>query len=229
LGHKGSGRSVDQGSEAVTRSSQLRVAALILAALSGASCVSAQSGSAPGARPATGAAPQARRANAADVEFMQGMIHHHAQAIQMSELSASHQAGQGIQTLSQRIIISQRDEIKLMQTWLRDNNEPAPEPNPNGMVMNVGGMEHVMLMPGMLSPEEMRALDQARGIQFDRLFLQGMIKHHEGALAMVEKLFASYGAAQDDLIYKFASDTFADQSSEIDRMQKTLAAMPGGE
>jgi uncharacterized protein (DUF305 family) len=86
-----------------------------------------------------------------------------------------------------------------------------------------------MLMPGMLSPEQMRELDQARGIQFDRLFLSGMIQHHEGALAMVEKLFASYGAAQDDLIYKFASDTFADQSSEIDRMRKTLEAMPGGE
>lgn len=158
---------------------------------------------------------------------MSGMIHHHAQAIQMAQMASTHGAGQGIQTLCQRIIISQRDEIALMQRWLRDNNEPAPEANPNGMTMP--GMDHVMLMPGMLTPEQMSALDQARGIQFDRLFLSGMIQHHEGALAMVETLFASYGAAQDELIYKFASDTFADQSSEIDRMQKTLAAMPGGE
>jgi uncharacterized protein (DUF305 family) len=160
---------------------------------------------------------------------MQGMIHHHAQAIQMAELAASHDAGQGIRTLAQRIIISQRDEIALMQTWLRDNNEDAPAPNPNGAVMMMGGQQHVMLMPGMLTPEQMSELGRARGTQFDRLFLQGMIQHHEGALQMVEKLFASYGAAQDDLIYKFASDTFADQSSEIDRMRKTLDAMPGGE
>jgi uncharacterized protein (DUF305 family) len=204
----------------------------MIAALGSASCgAAASAGGAPApAPPPTGpAAAPARRANAADVEFMTGMIHHHAQAIQMSEMATSHNAGQGIRTLAQRIIISQRDEIALMQTWLRDNNEPAPEPNPNGMVMMTGGQQHVMLMPGMLSPEQMRELDQARGIQFDRLFLSGMIQHHEGALAMVEKLFASYGAAQDDLIYKFASDTFADQSSEIDRMRKTLEAMPGGE
>jgi uncharacterized protein (DUF305 family) len=222
----------------------LRIAGVMLAVLGGASCASGGAGSSgPGVasapspaqtpaaapRPAATSTGQARRANAADVEFITGMIHHHAQAIQMSAMSASHGAGQGIQILSQRITISQRDEIALMQTWLRDHNEPAPEPNPNGMVMNMGGQQHVMLMPGMLTPEEMRALDQARGTQFDRLFLQGMIKHHEGALAMVEKLFASYGAAQDDFIYKFASDTFADQSSEIDRMRKTLEAMPGGE
>ena len=104
---------------------------MLVAALGGASCAGAATagGGTPAPAPAaTGpatAAP-ARRANAADVEFMQGMIHHHAQAIQMSEMAATHNAGQGIRTLSQRIIISQRDEIALMQTWLRDNNEQAP-------------------------------------------------------------------------------------------------------
>ena len=106
--------------------------------------------------------------------------------------------------------------------------EQAPEATPTGLRMQMGGQEHEMLMPGMLSPEQMAQLDRARGTEFDRLFLTFMIQHHEGALLMVEDLFASYGGGADDLIYKIASDTFADQGSEIDRMQKMLDAMAAG-
>jgi uncharacterized protein (DUF305 family) len=162
------------------------------------------------------------------VEFISGMIHHHAQAIVMAKWSATHGASERIRTLSERIIVSQTDEIKLMQQWLREKGEPVPEPSPAGQRMMMGGVEHVMLMPGMLTEEQMKQLDQARGTEFDRLFLTFMIQHHEGALTMVDKLFNSVGGAADDFIYKVASDTFADQGSEIDRMQKMLDAMGAG-
>jgi uncharacterized protein (DUF305 family) len=174
------------------------------------------------------AAASARKANPADVHFMTGMIHHHAQAIVMAGWSTTHGASQAIRTLSERIIVSQTDEIKAMQLWLREMGESAPEATPTGMKMTTGGVEHEMLMPGMLTEEQMGQLDRARGAEFDRLFLTFMIQHHEGALKMVEDLFASYGGGVDDLIYKIASDTFADQGSEIDRMQKMLDAMAGG-
>jgi uncharacterized protein (DUF305 family) len=143
----------------------------------------------------------------------------------MGQMSATHGANPQIRTLSERILVSQTDEIKLMQQWLREVGEAAPEPNPRGMTMTMGGMEHTMLMPGMLSEEQMGQLDRARGQEFDRLFLTFMIQHHDGALQMVEKLFATYGGGVDDFIYKVASDTFADQGSEIDRMQKMLEGM----
>jgi uncharacterized protein (DUF305 family) len=201
-------------------------------AVAGAAC-----GGAPAARPGnvtpaaagqqTVAAP-AKRANPADVAFMSGMIHHHAQAIVMAKWSATHGASQSIQILSQRIIVSQTDEIKLMQQWLREHGEPAPEPSPTGQRMVMGGVAHDMLMPGMLTPEQMTQLDNARGADFDRLFLTFMIQHHEGALTMVDTLLGSHGGAADDFIYKVASDTFADQGSEIGRMQKMLDAMGAG-
>jgi uncharacterized protein (DUF305 family) len=207
-----------------TTSTLSSVVALI--ALSAATaCAGPASTGAPAGPSPQAAAPAPRRANPADVEFMSGMIHHHAQAIVMAGWSATHGASERIRTLSERIIVSQTDEIKLMQQWLREVGEPAPEPNPRGMTMTMGGMEHTMLMPGMLSEEQMAQLDAARGTEFDRLFLTFMIQHHEGALQMVEKLFATYGGGVDDNIYKFASDTFADQGSEIDRMQKMLDAM----
>jgi len=183
-----------------------------------------------GPQPGSGAqaAAPAKRANPADVHFMSGMIHHHAQAIVMAGWSASHGANSQIRTLSERIIVSQIDEIKLMQQWLREMGEPAPEATPTGLRMRMGGAEHEMLMPGMLTPEQMSQLDRARGAEFDRLFLTFMILHHEGALTMVEELFAAHGGGVDDFIYKIASDTFADQGSEIDRMQKMLDAMMGG-
>jgi uncharacterized protein (DUF305 family) len=116
----------------------------------------------------------------------------------------------------------------MMQQWLREHGEVAPEPSPAGQPMMMGGMEHDMLMPGMLTPEQMKQLDESRGPDFDRNFLTFMIQHHEGALKMVEKLFGTYGGGVDDLIYKFASDTFADQGSEIGRMQRMLDAMGAG-
>ena len=159
----------------------------------------------------------------ADVEFMTGMIHHHAQALVMSRMAPTHGASASLQIMAERIIVGQNDEITLMQRWLRDRNQPVPEPG--GMDMATHGEEHAMHMPGMLSAEQLAQLDAARGPEFDRLFLTYMIQHHQGAITMVEELFGSYGAAQGDAIFKIASDISADQSSEIDRMQSMLRAM----
>ena len=161
----------------------------------------------------------------ADIRFMSGMIHHHAQALVMARWAPSHGASTAVQTLAGRIINAQTDDIRLMQTWLRDRNQPVPEPNPRGMTMVMGGMEHEMLMPGMLTPEQMNKLDAARGTEFDRLFLSFMIQHHQGAVAMVKDLFGSYGAGQNETVFKFASDVNVDQTTEIERMQKMLAAV----
>ncbi|MEX1258593.1 MAG: DUF305 domain-containing protein [Gemmatimonadota bacterium] len=177
------------------------------------------------APPAASPAPAGPRANEAAVAFMSGMIHHHAQALVMAEWAASHDASPTIQTLSGRIFISQTDEIGLMQTWLQDVGEPVPEPNPRGMRMVMNGIEHDMLMPGMLTDAQLEELDRARGAEFDRLFITFMIQHHYGAISMVETLFASHGGTADERIYKFASDVFADQTSEIDRMENMLALM----
>jgi uncharacterized protein (DUF305 family) len=199
----------------------------LIAAAGATGCGGAAAGGSPG-QPS----PQQVTAPApypAAVEFMTGMIHHHAQAIYMADWAPTHGANQQIQTLAARIAISQKDEIALMQTWLRDNGQPVPEPDPMGMSMMMGGMEHKMLMPGMLDEAQLRQLDQARGAEFDRLFLTFMIQHHQGAIEMVDKVFNSYGGTSDDAIYKFASDVFADQDAEIDRMQRMLAAMPGGD
>jgi uncharacterized protein (DUF305 family) len=160
----------------------------------------------------------------ADVEFMQGMIPHHAQAVVMAGWAASHGARPDVRILCERIVVGQRDEIEFMRNWLRDRAQDVPAANSTHHRMKMNGVMHDMLMPGMLSPEEMAALDKARGAEWDRLFLTGMIRHHEGAIKMVDDLFASYGALQDDDVYKFASDVYADQSTEIERMQKMLAA-----
>jgi uncharacterized protein (DUF305 family) len=161
----------------------------------------------------------------ADIRFMSGMIHHHAQAIVMARWAPTHGASAEVQTLAGRIINAQMDDIRLMQTWLRDRNQPVPEPNPKGMPMDMGGMQHEMLMPGMLTGEQMSRLDAARGADFDRLFLSLMIQHHQGAVAMVKDLFGSYGAGQDETVFKFASDVNVDQTTEIERMRKMLAAV----
>ena len=158
----------------------------------------------------------------ADVEFMSGMIPHHAQAVIMAGWAPSHGARKDVAILCERIVVGQRDEILLMQTWLRDRGLPVPDATATRHKMKMNGMEHEMLMPGMMSDEQMAALDKARGSEFDRLFLEGMIRHHQGAVDMVEVLFKSYGAAQDETIYKFASDVYADQSIEIDRMHEML-------
>jgi uncharacterized protein (DUF305 family) len=162
----------------------------------------------------------------ADVDFMSGMIPHHAQAVKMAAWAPTHGARPDVKILCERILVGQRDEIAFMRNWLRDRAQTVPPADATHHKMKMNGMEHDMLMPGMLTPEEMAALDKARGPEWDRLFLEGMIRHHEGAIKMVDDLFASHGALQDEDVYKFASDIYADQTTEIERMQKMLAAGP---
>ena len=164
----------------------------------------------------------------ADVHFMSGMIGHHAQAIVMANWAPTHGASASVQRLADRIINAQKDEIVTMQRWLGDRLKPVPEADPAGMKMTMDGVEHVMLMPGMLTEAQMKQLDQARGPEFDRLFLQFMIQHHRGAVSMVKDLFDTYGAGQDETVFKFASDVNVDQSTEIDRMEKMLVALTFG-
>jgi uncharacterized protein (DUF305 family) len=163
--------------------------------------------------------------SAADVEFMAGMIPHHAQAILIAGWAASHGARPDIRVLCERMVIGQRDEIDTMRNWLRDRGEPVPDANATHHRMKMNGVEHDMLMPGMLTPEELKQLDQARGAEWDRLFLTFMIRHHDGAIKMVEELFKAYGALQDDDVYKLVSDMYADQQIEIERMQKMLGGL----
>ena len=168
----------------------------------------------------------------ADVHFMSGMIGHHAQAIVMSGWAPTHGADAAVRRLAERIINAQQDEIATMQRWLKGRGQPVPEARAAGMKMKMNGHEHpstgsgqaVMLMPGMLTEAQMRQLDQARGPEFDRLFLTFMIQHHRGAVSMVQDLFASRGAAQDETVFKFANDVSVDQSTEIARMEKMLGA-----
>ncbi|HTE46458.1 MAG TPA: DUF305 domain-containing protein [Gemmatimonadaceae bacterium] len=162
---------------------------------------------------------------AADVHFMSGMIGHHAQAILISKWAPSHGAGESVLALTARIINAQQDEIALMQRWLRDRNQPVPEAKTGPMTMNMNGMEHEMLMPGMLTDDQLQQLDAAKGPEFDRLFLTFMIQHHRGAVSMVKDLFEAYGAGQDELVFKFASDVNVDQTTEIARMQKMLMTL----
>ena len=160
----------------------------------------------------------------ADIDFMTGMIPHHAQAVIMGSWAPSHGARADVAILCARIVVGQTDEIALMQTWLADRGLPVPDAKSTRMKMKMNDVEHDMLMPGMLTDEEMAELDRARGPEFDRLFLIGMIKHHQGAIDMVNELLKAYGAAQDETMFKFANDVYADQSIEIDRMQQMLDA-----
>ncbi len=162
----------------------------------------------------------------ADVDFMSHMIGHHAQAIVMSNWAPTHDASPSLRTLAARIINAQQDEIATMQQWLRDRREPVPEARAAGMKMMMNGAEHEMLMPGMLTEAQMQQLDQAKGPEFDRLFLTFMIQHHKGAVTMVKDLFGTKGAAQDELVFKFANDVNVDQSTEIARMERMLGALP---
>jgi uncharacterized protein (DUF305 family) len=154
----------------------------------------------------------------ADIKFIQGMIGHHAQAVEMVALIPTHTTREELRLLGQRIDISQTDEIKMMQQWLQARGQQVPG-------VNAIHMHGATLMPGMLTEEEMNKLSQAKGLEFDRLFLEGMIKHHEGALTMVRELFATPGAGQDVAIFSFASDVDADQRMEIDRMGGMLDAI----
>jgi uncharacterized protein (DUF305 family) len=165
---------------------------------------------------------------AADIHFMSAMIGHHAQALVMAGWAPTHGASASVRTLAERIINAQQDEIRIMQTWLRDRHQPVPDAKPGPMKMVMNGMEHEMLMPGMLTDEQMKQLEQARGAEFDRLFLTYMIQHHRGAVSMVHQLFGTSGSAQDETVFKFASDVQVDQSTEIQRMQKMLFALTIG-
>ncbi|MEP6491871.1 MAG: DUF305 domain-containing protein [bacterium] len=162
---------------------------------------------------------------AADIHFMSGMIAHHSQAILIAKWAPSHDAGALLHPLTERIINAQQDEIVLMQRWLRDRNQPVPNATSGQMTMPMDGMEHSMLMPGMLTDKQLKQLDAARGPEFDQLFLTFMIQHHRGAVSMVKDLFATYGAGQDETVFKFASDVNVDQTTEIARMQKMLMTL----
>jgi uncharacterized protein (DUF305 family) len=176
----------------------------------------------------TGAAPAAvaqtqKNYTPADVHFIAGMIGHHAQAIQMAKWAPTHGAGPSVRVLCERIVVAQTDEIAFAQRWLREHGEYVPPADPRGHIMQ--GMDQPMLMPGMLTPEQMTQLDAARGPEFDRLFVTFMIQHHQGAITMVEQLLAVPGAAQDGPVFRFASDVNADQTTEINRMKLMLDDM----
>ncbi|HYF40201.1 MAG TPA: DUF305 domain-containing protein [Gemmatimonadales bacterium] len=189
--------------------------------------------------PSTQPQPQQRYPyTEADVRFMSDMIRHHGQALVMAGLAPSRSASPTVRTLAERIASGQQDEIALMQQWLRDRQQPVTEPagpgdhsatdstgHAAGQGHSHGG--HDSLMPGMLTQSQLDELDRARGRDFDRLFLQYMIQHHRGALAMVDRLFATPGAAREEPTFKLANDVSADQSSEITRMERMLAEFSG--
>ena len=178
----------------------------------------------------------------ADIAFMSGMIHHHAQAITISRWAPTHGASAAVQRLTARIINAQGDEIVLMQNWLRDRNQDPMTVDSLGNVRmgkptetdhaamghaghDMGAMSDMSSMPGMLTKAQLHELDAARGAEFDRLFLTYMMQHHRGAILMVRTLFGSHGAGQDETIFKFAADVEVDQSTEIKRMLTMLLEM----
>jgi uncharacterized protein (DUF305 family) len=177
--------------------------------------------------PETASAAQ-RRPSEADIKFMQGMIMHHAQAVEMTELLRTRSQNTEIQALGKRISISQTDEMRFMKQWLTDRGLPLSGNGSMDMAgMDMAGMDHMdmgpmPMMPGMLTPEQMKALAAAAGPAFDHLFLTGMIQHHTGALTMVKDLFASPGAGQDPQLFDFASDVDNTQQAEIDIMRHML-------
>ena len=211
--------------------------ALLLVACGAAACGTASTGSAPpviqpGApgessrvlAPDAAATQPIPAATGADISFMQGMIHHHAQALDMTDLLDRRTQDPDMKKLALRIRVSQTDEIKMMQRWLQARGQDAPDPRSHHMADMPGmeGMAHAVMMPGMLNADEMTRLAAAKGPEFDRLFLEGMIKHHGGALVMVQALFSTPGAGQQSDIFAFASDVEADQKMEIERMGAML-------
>jgi uncharacterized protein (DUF305 family) len=209
----------------------VRSGSTALAIALAAACVTKQAPATPPAQAPAGAetkraydyTPPPRPApNEGDVHFMTGMIPHHAQAVKIAGWCGTHGARADLKILCERIVVGQRDEIKLMQTWLSDHGLEVPPADATHMRMNMGGMVHDMLMPGMLTDEQLAALDKARGAEFDKLFLTAMIAHHEGAITMVRELFNSKGAGQDEVVFRFASDVEADQTTEIEVMKEML-------
>jgi uncharacterized protein (DUF305 family) len=165
--------------------------------------------------------PAAPALSKADVEFMQGMIMHHSQAVEMTALIPSHTENKAIRSLGARISSSQSDEMRLMERWLAVRGQPISMAMPGMPGMDMAG-KPMAPMPGMLTPEQMQALRAAKGDQFDHLFLTGMIQHHNGALIMVKALFSSPGAGQDADLFNFATDADNTQRAEIRIMQSLL-------
>ena len=159
--------------------------------------------------------------SAADVEFMQGMIMHHEQAVEMTAMIPSHTENKDLRALGARISSSQSDEIKFMKRWLALRGETVPKPVEKMPGMNMS-RDAIALMPGMLTAEQMDALRKAKGREFDHLFLAGMIQHHNGALSMVKDLFNSAGAGQDAELFDFATDADNTQRAEIRIMESML-------
>jgi uncharacterized protein (DUF305 family) len=234
------------------RTTAALLAAAALAACGGAPGSAGQRSPSPSAAPASHAqgdaaaiaearADSARHPyTAADIHFMTSMIGHHAQAIRMARLAPLRAASPSIRTLAERIVNAQRDEIATMQRWLRDRLQPVPEVSAEGVVRSMPAMHgsahtaHAAhgdsaLMPGMLTEAQMRELEEARGAEFDRLFLVYMIQHHRGATAMVKQLFGTYGAGQDESVFKLATDVNVDQETEIARMETMLLELVLGE
>ena len=200
----------------------------LAAAVAACAPAQAQSGGpapAPGPQPPAPAgapAPAAARARGhveADVQFVHGMIGHHQQALTMAAMAPTHGASERLQLLAKKIDLSQRDEIASMTAWLQARGLPASP-------AAAGHEHHAAHMPGMLTPEQLAQLDAARGPEFDRLFLTYMIQHHQGALTMVEQLFAAPGGGQEAELFQFASDVDADQRAEIHVMQQMLNSLP---
>jgi len=223
------------------RRTSFAVVALLLASCGGATKGSAPASPQPSG-PASSAAGdvdydalyRARKADErqnftdADVHFMTGMISHHAQALVMAALAPTHGASPAVATLCARITNSQSDEIRTMQGWLRDRGQVVPEIHISGLNLTIEGPMHMMHMPGMLTQAQLEELGRAQGPEFDRLFLTYMIQHHKGALVMVRELFATDGGGQGELAFKLANDIQVDQTTEIARMERMLAALPAG-
>jgi uncharacterized protein (DUF305 family) len=173
-----------------------------------------------------GAISPSRPPAEADVSFMQGMIMHHSQAVEMTDLMKTRTHNKALLELGQRISISQSDEIRFMKQWLLDRGQATTMQHDmdhmSGMQMDHMKMDMPMLMPGMLTPEQMKALAQASGAKFDHLFLTGMIQHHTGALTMVQDLFGTAGAGQENVLFDFATDIDNTQTAEIRIMNNML-------
>ena len=176
----------------------------------------------------------------ADVKFMTGMIGHHAQALIMSRLAPENEASSQVQVLCSRIINAQQDEINTMQNWLRERGQPVPEIHIDGLnlmihmsggegegMMNHGGGHDHSMMPGMLTQEQLVELSEAKGVEFDKLFLKYMIQHHTGAITMVKELISTDGAMMGDAMFKIANEINVDQITEIERMKLMLRQIEG--
>ncbi|HEX6251369.1 MAG TPA: DUF305 domain-containing protein [Gemmatimonadaceae bacterium] len=195
----------------------LGVSAIVLV-LTGCAGTTAQSVN-PVAEPARASAAGA----AAELQFARDMIEHHAQALAMTALVPGRAAAAPVRLLAERLEVSQRDEIAQLRGWLSRRGEGS-----TGDTADPASHHDHGSMPGMRTAEQLARLEAARGAEFDRLFLEHMIAHHEGALVMIRDLFAAPGAGQDPEIFRFASEIEADQRMEITRMQQLLAAMPDG-